>query len=32
MRDLYFWNTPLVLVFLAFVLLFIWKHRKSEER
>jgi hypothetical protein len=32
MRELYSWNTPLALGFLVFVVLFIWKHRKSEGR
>ncbi len=32
MRELYSWNTPLVIALLAFVLLFIWRHRKPEGR
>jgi hypothetical protein len=32
MGELYSWNTPLVIGFLAFVVLFIWAHRKPEGR
>jgi hypothetical protein len=32
MDDLYSLNTPLVIAFLAFVLLFLWTHRKPEGR
>jgi hypothetical protein len=32
MRELYFWNTPLAIGFLVFVLLLLWAHRKPEGR